>query len=135
MTITTRQLEQWDADIAYWQGAHKEMTKRKDEAYTERNKVVALLARLLPAIRTTTAIKGWSKEWHNCVYIETPMGQLSWHYHDDDAHLFERVNRVPSYIWDGHSTEIKYERIRQFCQMIDNHRAREFSLPYPRSEI
>jgi hypothetical protein len=41
--------------------------------------------------------------------IDTPEGQMSWHYHDEDAHLFAGL---PPYEkpWDGHSTLEKYLR-------------------------
>jgi hypothetical protein len=87
-----------------------EMEQRKDAAYLERNQLVAALARLYPAGIGKTDIPGWSPDWHNCVYIETPIGQLSWHYHDSHAHLF---SGLPAYWgkWDGHTTEEKYRRL------------------------
>lgn len=86
------------------------MEARKDEAYLERNRLVALLSTLFPAGRARTAIEGWSEDWHGCVYIDLPTGQASWHYHDSQAHLFDHL---PEYQgkWDGHTTEQKYERI------------------------
>lgn len=84
--------------------------KNKDEAYLERNKLVALLASLFPSGIKRTSIEGWSPEWHGCVYINFPWGQASWHYHDSQAHLFDRL---PPYSgdWDGHTTAQKYEAI------------------------
>jgi hypothetical protein len=80
-------------------------------AYAERNRLVAYLARQFPSGIARTAIEGWEPEWHGCVYIDTPAGQLSWHYHDREAHLFADL---PPYAgeWDGHTTEQKYERLR-----------------------
>lgn len=82
----------------------------KDAAYEERNRVVAALARLFPAGLKRTNIPGWDEEWHGCVYIDTPAGQLSWHFHDSQAHLF---SGLPSYggEWDGHDTSEKYRRL------------------------
>jgi len=79
-------------------------------AYRERNQVVAALARLFPSGLARTDIPGWEPEWHGCVYIDLPTGQVSWHYHDDDAHLF---NGLPAYTkpWDGHDTPEKYRRL------------------------
>ena len=90
--------------------AVEDMRQRKDVAYEERNRVVAALARLFPSGITKTDIPGWDAEWHGCVYIDTPVGQLSWHFHDSQAHLFDGL---PSYEgkWDGHTTEEKYERL------------------------
>ena len=85
------------------------LREEKDGAYEERNRVVALLASVFPSGVKKTAIPGWDAEWHGCVYIDLPTGQASWHYHDSQAHLF---SHLPPYQgdWDGHTTEIKYER-------------------------
>lgn len=87
-----------------------------DEVYAERNQVVALLANTLFSIGFSvgirkTEIEGWDPEWHNCVFIDLPTGQISWHYHDREASLFERL---PPYEkpWDGHTTELKYLRMK-----------------------
>lgn len=89
-----------------------------DEAYTERNRLVALLAHLMPmsGIRKTD-IPGWDPEWHNCVYVDTSCGQLSWHYHDDDSHFFADL---PPYEkpWDGHTTEEKHTRLDSLTRML-----------------
>ncbi len=86
------------------------MRERKDAAYLERNKVVAALARCFPSGIAKTAIEGWHDEWHGCVYIDLPTGQVSWHYHDSHVYLFQDL---PPYTkpWDGHTTEQKYERL------------------------
>lgn len=86
------------------------LRERKDGAYEERNRVVAALARIFPSGLARTNIEGWDEEWHGCVYIDSPVGQLSWHYHDSQAYLFEGL---PPYEgqWDGHTTEEKYQRL------------------------
>jgi hypothetical protein len=88
------------------------MRSEIDQAYYERNKLVRFLASLFPAGIAKTDIPGWEPEWHNCVYIDTPEGQLSWHYHDEEAHLF---SALPPYEkpWDGHSTLEKYLRLER----------------------
>jgi hypothetical protein len=95
-----------------------------DDVYNERNRVVAVFARLALAQGwraglSVTAIEGWDPAWHNCVYIETPEGQLSWHFHDREAHLFAGL---PYYAgtWDGHSTDEKYARMERFAHRADN---------------
>lgn len=104
-----------------------------DEAYTERNRVVALLACLYPSGITKTAIEGWDPCWHNCVYIDTPRGQMSWHYHDRDAWLFEDL---PSYDkpWDGHSTKTKYRRLAALTGELDADRKAKTALQQIRDE-
>lgn len=91
-----------------------DMEARKDGAYEERNKVVAALAKLFPSGIARTAIEGWSEDWHGCVYIDLPTGQVSWHFHDSQAHLFAGL---PPYTkpWDGHDTPEKYRRLAAFC--------------------
>lgn len=98
---------------AYGDARAAEAEARKDAAYEERNRVVALLAALLPSVRTRTAIEGWSEDWHGCVYITLPDGsQASWHFHDSQAHLFAHVPEGQA-TWDGHTTPEKYERIER----------------------
>lgn len=82
----------------------------RDSAYAERNQLVAALAKVFPAGTASTAIEGWDPEWHNCVYIDLPTGQVSWHYHDRESHLFAHLPRYTK-PWDGHSTEEKYQRL------------------------
>ena len=86
-----------------------------DGAYLERNQVVAGLAALAwrlgwPVGTARTVIEGWDPEWHSCVYIDLPTGQVSWHYHDREAPLFAFL---PTYTgaWDGHDTPEKYRRV------------------------
>jgi hypothetical protein len=88
----------------------KEQEDSKDGAYLERNKLVALLASRFPSGIKKTAIEGWSEDWHGCVYIDLPNGQASWHYHDSQEHLFKHLPQYEG-VWDGHTTEEKYERI------------------------
>ena len=87
-----------------------EVKANKDNVYLERNKVVSALARLFPSGIAETVIEGWNEEWHGCVYIDLPTGQVSWHYHDSQAYLFAHL---PPYAkpWDGHDTEEKYRRV------------------------
>jgi hypothetical protein len=90
------------------------MRLRKDRAYEERNRVVAFLAHLLPAVQTKTDIPGWDPEWHGCIYIILPNGhQLSWHFHETLAHLFQHVP-IGHVEYDGHTTDEKYRRIEQY---------------------
>ena len=98
------------AELERVRGELAKMRERKDGAYLERNRVVAALASCFPSGISRTAIEGWHDDWHGCVYIDLPTGQVSWHYHDSHAHLFAHL---PPYTkqWDGHTTEEKYERV------------------------
>jgi hypothetical protein len=86
-----------------------------DEVYAERNQVVAGLAALARRLgwqagTARTDIPGWEPEWHGCVYIDLPTGQVSWHYHEREAGVFAFL---PPYggEWDGHDTAEKYRRV------------------------
>jgi site-specific DNA-cytosine methylase len=58
----------------------QQMKAQKDGAYLERNRCVALIARMAIAAGLTagtarTAIEGWSADWHGCVYVDLPTAQ------------------------------------------------------------
>lgn len=78
--------------------------KTIDDAYLERNVLVAVLSRLYTSYQYPTEIDGWDPEWHNCVYIELPTGQISFHYHDREKPLFAHVESHPV-IWDQHTKQ------------------------------
>jgi hypothetical protein len=84
--------------------------EEKDEAYRQRNYLVAGLARLFPSGITRTSIPGWEPDWHGCCFIDLPTGQVSYHYHDSQAHLFDGL---PPYLgtWDGHGKEDVHRRL------------------------
>jgi len=94
-----------------------EATRARDLAYTERARLVAVLAAV------------WDSWWapdpktpdYRVVYVKSPAGQLSWHIHQDDWHLFEHVApaRHARPTWDGHSTEEKNARLAALTQMGD----------------
>lgn len=101
----------------------RDYRKERDVAYTERNRLVAALARVLSAGPTRTGPpvawladhrdkpgENWDPEWRTIVFIEGPTGQLSWHLHDSDVALFDGLPRGPN-SWDGHTTHEKYERV------------------------
>lgn len=93
----------------------EDIRAQKDAAYLERNQCVALIARMSLALGlrvcvTKTAISGWSEDWHGCVYITLPTGQVSWHFHDSQAHLFAGLP-TGAESWDGHDTPEKYRRV------------------------
>lgn len=92
--------------------------EKLDAVYQERNRLVALLARIYPSGISRTDIEGWDPDWHNVVYIDTPMGQMSWHYHTRDAWMFSGLDFYAGQ-WDGHSTEEKYNRMRSLVETLD----------------
>jgi hypothetical protein len=81
--------------------------------YRERACLVAYLASIWPSYigYTDSSEPDWK-----VVTICTDEGQMCWHISPDDEDLFGDVDRhnQPSerFIWDGHTTEEKYERLR-----------------------
>ena len=115
---------QKQADWADWAKGEMERQRERltsveaerDGAYGERNRVVAWAARMALALGfdvtvTKTAIHGWDTAWHNCIYVQTPEGQVSWHFHDQEVDVFADFPRG-AVAWDGHSTPQKYDRVR-----------------------
>lgn len=86
--------------------------RSRDQAYTERNHLVALLAALYPSWKTRhpEEDESWEDDWRWIIGVQLPTGQATWHVHDSELHLFDHVERR-DVAWDGHSTEEKYERI------------------------
>lgn len=81
-----------------------------DRRMLERNKLVALLATIFPSRRHRTEIEGWGDDWHGCITLDTPEGQISFHYRDEQAGLFMHVP-LAAVEWDGHDTEEKWRRV------------------------
>lgn len=86
----------------------------KDQAYWERNQLVALLSKHFPSWleRHPDDDKEWDDAWRIIVVIELPTGKAPWHIHDHDWIYFSHLPVRNSHSWDGHTTEEKYKRIR-----------------------
>lgn len=92
----------------------RKLIQQKDEAYAERNRLVALLTLLFPAsLERHPENEVWEDDWRWIVFIDLPTGQVSWHIHDSELPLFEHISRNQGRVWDGHTTEEKYLRIEQ----------------------
>lgn len=94
----------------------QELEEQKNGAYSERNKCVALIAKMAVSLGIKAGVREhpledtrWENDWRTVVFIDLPTGQVSWHFHDSEQHL---LGGLPRYIgqWDGHSTEEKYRR-------------------------
>lgn len=84
-----------------------------DGVYTERNRCAALAARMALALGCEAGIgvpDNATKDWAECLYIDLPTGQVSWHFHQRERGLFDGL---PTYAkpWDEHDTEEKYRRV------------------------
>ncbi|MFI1701986.1 hypothetical protein ACH419_39400 [Streptomyces bobili] len=103
------------ADIcASTEAAKKQAEAERDGAYRERAHLVALLAAMTDGAVITYAPDIEEPGWQ-IVYLTLGGHQCSWHIAPRDADLFQHVERVAALdvraLWDGHTTEEKYERI------------------------
>jgi len=96
----------------------------KRRAFEERNRVVVALAHLAiglgwrAGVGTHVDVPGqaWDAAWRTLVVIDLPVGQVSWHLHDEHAFLVEGLPRYTR-SWDGHSTEVKYNRLARLADV------------------
>jgi hypothetical protein len=102
------------------------LTKQKDNAYWERNQLVAAVSKIFPSwlAKHPAEDKEWEADWRTIVFVEIPETflsgdqtksfphQLSWHIHDTEIPMFDHLVYRPAAYWDGHDTEEKYRRLR-----------------------
>jgi hypothetical protein len=81
---------------------------------------VALIARMATALGYHAGFgdhdpndKQWDPKWRRIIYVDLPNGQVSWHIHDSQWDWFDDLKPYPGQ-WDGHSTEKKHERLRDY---------------------
>lgn len=112
---------------------YEKLVRDKDNAYWERNQLVAALSKVFPShlARHPDEDKDWENDWRNIVVIYIPHTeeqiarvkdlapgtmwkgqQLTWHVHDFDMALFDHLQPNPAHWWDGHTTQEKYRRLR-----------------------
>lgn len=83
---------------------------QRDEAYKERNLLIGLLSKFLPAWVAKDPKE--SPPWDNVVYIITPNGQCSCHIHQRELVNFSHLEGItPLEEYDGHTTQEKYDRL------------------------
>lgn len=102
------------------------LEETKNTAYAERQKMVQALTFIFPAHmkRHPDSDSEWEDDWRNIVCIHGPAGQMTWHIHDSEAHMFGHLNRKPDPFadceYDDHTTPEKYDRLlrsvlQRFC--------------------
>lgn len=91
-----------------------ELESQKNQAYSERNLLVAALSKVFPSSleRHSEEDSEWENDWRWIVFIDLPSGQASWHIHDSEYELFSHLPVKAGRVWDGHSTEEKYARLK-----------------------
>lgn len=97
-----------------------EVEEQKNQAYDERNRVVAALSKCFPSYlaRHDEDDANWEDDWRWIVFIELPNGQASWHIHDGDLPLFRHLSSAVN-CWDGHTTSEKYERLDELAPQVE----------------
>lgn len=99
------------------------LVHERDEVYKERNLCVMSFAYMAKEVGWNCGIgkhvgEEWDDEWRNVIFVETPLGQVSWHIHDKELPLFHFLG-VYRGGWDGHSTEEKYERLKALTRFSE----------------
>jgi hypothetical protein len=93
-------------------GRLKDMEILKNNAYAERNQLVAALSKLFPAsLERHPENESYEDDWRWIVFIDLPTGQVCWHIHDSELPLFAHLPRNAGRQWDGHDHEEKYRRL------------------------
>lgn len=103
---------------------YEQLKKQKDQAYWERNQLVAALSKIFPVFLTKhpESDEDWDDDWRTIVVIllEGDMNrefigsdkmtdyQMTWHIHDTDILMFDHLRYRDDFYWDGHTTEEKY---------------------------
>lgn len=83
------------------------------DLYRERAHLLSHLAAIYPS-RLIRGADPNEPDWPVLfIHLPFPDGQLTWHISPDDLDLFEDVpdEEANWAVWDGHSTEEKYERL------------------------
>ncbi len=105
----------WEPQI---QPTRERLRSQLNAVYRERAHLVAHLAAILPAVMADDPS---DPDWR-IVYLDTPSGQWSWHINRDDLDLFAHVPDGDAE-WDSHTTEQKYQRMRELTAVIAEQRA------------
>lgn len=109
-----------DRCLQHVRSEHHRLVARKNGAYTERNKVVvamlAMASKFVPDCVVYCSLhdendKNWDSDWRNIIIMEYKDNQYSWHVHDNDSYLLDGFPFREKYEWDGHTTEVKYDKL------------------------
>ena len=91
-----------------------EARAERDKAYRERAALVAYLSAVYPSVMLTDSA---DPDWP-IVFVSTPSGQMSWHIAATDTDLFQHVPATTCPTWDGHTTDEKYQRLRELTRTV-----------------
>ncbi len=105
---------------------NRKLKEEKDQAYFERDRLLAYLSTLVTCSleKHPEADKDWEHDWRNIVFLNIGPKALSWHIHDSELKLFNHITDTVRFkgknVWDGHTTEQKYEFLDWFLLDIDS---------------
>jgi hypothetical protein len=105
------------ADLALVTAALAQAAQARAQAYQERDRLVAFVAGVYPSHLKVHPVEDttWEDDWRWIVCVHGPAGQMTWHIHDSELPMFDRLPRSPASDdgcqWDGHTTEEKYQRL------------------------
>lgn len=91
----------------------------KDQVFWERTQLTLLLSKIFQAhlFRHDPHDKEWEKDWHWGVCIHFPTGQGRWHFHKSNKGFYTHLKWKQKCKWDGHTTDEKYERLRNIGRL------------------
>jgi len=92
---------------------HEEADAKLDAVYTERNALAVAFATAMQALGYRAGYgldQDADADWP-VLYVSTPAGQVSWHIPKAEAAHSRIALGVYGQPWDGHSTELKYQRL------------------------
>lgn len=85
-----------------------------DAVYRERAHLLAHLAAIYPAhFQTDPQAPDWP-----ILHLELPTGQARWYIAPEDLDLFPHVTAGEEQEWDGHTNEIKYQRLDDATRIL-----------------
>ncbi len=94
-------------------GLIEDIRALRKEVYAERNKCIALSARMALKLGLKAGLMDldvYDPGWSKVVVIDLPSGQVSWHVPDEELNFFLFLGPYDGK-WDGHTTDEKYERV------------------------
>lgn len=96
---------------------------QRDNLFIERNILAAMLSKLYPSVLAFHSADENGDDGANAydgyvVYIQLPTGQVSFHVGPDCRDSwFEHLLMSNIPVWDGHTTDTKWERVVAFLDM------------------
>jgi hypothetical protein len=96
------------------------LRRQRDNLFAERNILVAVLSKIFPSVIAYHTADEQGDDGGNStneyvVYLALPAGQVSFHVGADARNSwFEHLTMANIPVWDGHSTETKWDRVVEY---------------------